>query len=158
MLCSNPRRYSRDRAAVCCTSSLRPIRYIRATSWPSVHTGAFVNIFTLASTLSPVIYPDRLSVAPGRAPGSWHLRQICATHPDFRGQGAGAAVLHTAVRLCGCHRRAGLEAVSAAFLGTGPATGRWPTSSTADHLHGRRARPIWLAPGTHGLDVRLPHR
>jgi GNAT superfamily N-acetyltransferase len=58
-----------------------------------VHIGAFVNIFQLASTC--FIFPDPCPWRPAERP-AWHLRQM-ATHPDFRGLGAGAAVMRTVV-------------------------------------------------------------
>jgi GNAT superfamily N-acetyltransferase len=59
----------------------------------AVHIGAFADVFKLASTC--FIYPDACPWLPDERP-AWHLRQM-ATHPDWRGQGAGGAVLRTAV-------------------------------------------------------------
>jgi GNAT superfamily N-acetyltransferase len=59
----------------------------------AVHIGAFVNIFTLASTC--FIYPDPCPWRAAEQP-AWHLRSL-ATEPALRGQGAATAVLRTAV-------------------------------------------------------------
>ena len=59
----------------------------------AVHIGAFVDIFHLASTC--FVYPDPCPWRPDERP-AWHLRQM-ATHPEYRGQGAGSAVLRTVV-------------------------------------------------------------